>query len=200
MWLQLLQIGCNKKLKFLRVAYSGNFVSARNGIQSLTAKHKNMNKLFNSISWSTYLETIAVLTIAFYALVAWKYYRSEINGLLSRIQGKTDDNRHVTSALLYDEDKGAEDHDKDLQMVSQSGAIHASLDLGQRLRDCIGSAKGKPFSPAILIPQLKRILNDFPDIASTPDRELINGLIVAECEKTGTALLSESEVDLWWSA
>jgi len=48
-----------------------------------------------------------------------------------------------------------------------------------------------------LIPQLKQILWEYESIAAL-DRSAINHLVVNECEKTGTALLTEEEVDQWW--
>ena len=71
--------------------------------------------------------------------------------------------------------------------------------LGGQLRACIARAADQPFAPASLIAQLKQILKQHTALA--PDeRPAINHLVVSECEKTGTALLTEEEVDQWWSA
>jgi len=165
-----------------------------------------MNKLLNSISWTTYLETVAALAIAYYAVIAWKFYRPEIQKLIGRISGRQDNGRYLPEALHYQEEQAphaaaAENgFPTDQQHSSLQTGNPAQTDLEHELTECIEAAAEKPFAPAILIPRLKKILNDYPDVAALPERDSINALIVRECERTGTALLSESEVDLWWSA
>jgi len=169
-----------------------------------------MNKLLNPISWSAYLESIAVLAIAYYAFIGWKYYRPQINKIVDRLKGESGDTTQIPQVLQYD----ARDHaastvsPEATQPASHEGteiaAYHepagALRDLGQALIAEIGEAGGKPYAPAALIPRLKKILKDYPVVSASHQRDEINALIVRECEKTGTALLSESEVDMWWSA
>jgi hypothetical protein len=169
-------------------------------------KKDTMNKLLNAISWGAYMGTIVFLTLAYYAFIGWKYYRHEISKLIARLSGNTGDNREMPAALIY-----RDEAENNSLVVRQADARHpqeacykeftgAIYDLAQQLKTTIGLATGQPFNPARLLPKLKKILNDYPDIAATPDRAEINLLIVRECEKTGTAPLSESEVDKWWSA
>lgn len=165
-----------------------------------------MNKLLNPISWSAYIETLAVLAIAYYAYIGWTYYRPELQRLFARISGKPDEERQLPEALQYrDEDPSATPAtERAFPEEQQPGFYEAPVsthqELANELTACIASATDKPFAPAILIPKLKKILNDYPDIAATPERDEINALVVRECERTGTALLSESEVDMWWGA
>jgi hypothetical protein len=168
--------------------------------------NKTMNKLLNPISWSAYLETVAVLAIAYYVFIGWKYYRPEISQLIARISGQKGASRELPAALQYQSEGAPETAapHRAFQAEGRPGVYEEALlnqqELANELTQCIASATDKPFAPAILIPKLKKILNDYPDIAATTVREEINALIVRECEKTGTALLSESEVDMWWSA
>jgi len=170
-------------------------------------KSKTMNKLLNPISWSAYLETIAVLAIAYYAFIGWKFYRPEINRIIDRLAGRNRNSRELPAALQYQGEENLTSAPVSNEPVHQEPhepAVHTTIgetyELAQQLTACIAEATDKPFAPAALIPKLKKILNDYPDIAAIADREEINALIVRECEKTGTALLSESEVDMWWSA
>ncbi|RKR82067.1 hypothetical protein BDD43_2234 [Mucilaginibacter gracilis] len=168
--------------------------------------NKTMNKLLNPISWSAYLETVAVLAIAWYAFIGWKYYRHEIRELIARISGQKDDSRELPAALQYQSEADADATAAQSAIpAEQAQSIYEEPllnqdELAQELTRCISEATDKPYAPASLIPKLKKILNDYPDVAATPDRDEINALIVRECERTGTALLSESEVDMWWSA
>lgn len=162
-----------------------------------------MNRLLNPISWSAYLETLGVLAIAYYAFIGWKFYRPEIDKIIARLKGERHDANLLPPVLQYQADETvptpvAGNRETEIADYEEPfGAVH---DLGQALTNCINAASGKAYATQALIPQLKKILNDYPDIAATPERDEINALIVRECEKTGTALLSESEVDLWWSA
>jgi hypothetical protein len=51
----------------------------------------------------------------------------------------------------------------------------------------------------MLVSQLKQILKQHTAL-TVAERPVINHLVVNECEKNGTALLTEEEVDQWWSA
>jgi hypothetical protein len=171
-----------------------------------TLRRNTMNKLLNPISWSSYLETITVLAIAYYAYIGWKYYRPEIDKLINRISGRSNDLQEIPDALRYQGEKQEEPvaaiaPQASYEQISNVDEPTAEFEeLSQELNRIIESATDKPFAPASLISRLKKILNDFPEVAATTDREKINALIVRECERTGTALLSESEVDMWWSA
>lgn len=172
----------------------------------MNLKSKTMNKLLNPISWSAYLETIAVLAIVYYACIGWKFYRPEISRFIDRITGRDAGKRELPEALQYQGDAAPESPTADRVFpADKRPRFHEEpllnhFELAHQLTECIEAATEKPFAPAILIQQMKKILNDYPDVAAKPEREKINALIVRECEKTGTALLSESEVDMWWSA
>lgn len=169
-----------------------------------------MNHLLNPISWSTYLETIAVLAIIYYAFIGWKYYRQDIIQLFVRLTGKKEEQQQLTVTLQNQGEDTVEanqpdgnpvyDQQPEIQTTTADDFSGPAADLAQTLKDAIREAAARPYAPVLLINQLKRILNDHPDIAASPEREKINALIIQECEKTGTALLSESEVDVWWSA
>jgi hypothetical protein len=163
-----------------------------------------MDTLLNPISWSAYLEILTVLAIAYYAFIGWKYYRHEIKALLARISGRKEDDRSLPAALQYTVE--AEPSTRHQHDPEPGGTVHDEPPTGARkklresLTACISLAGNELYAPEALIPKLRKILHGYPDIAATPERGEINALIVRECEKTGTALLSESDVDLWWSA
>ena len=62
----------------------------------------------------------------------------------------------------------------------------------------IAESSSQPYEPAATIQKLKTILRRYPRLQNSPRRAAINSLIVAECEKTGIARLSEQDVDQWW--
>ncbi|RFZ92846.1 hypothetical protein D0C36_15760 [Mucilaginibacter conchicola] len=164
-----------------------------------------MNSILNGISWTLYFTTCFIAALAGYAFIAWKYYRTEIRDILNRLSGKTDRAGELPAALQYQpeeqlptEKSGTTDNTQ--EAIAEEEFKGPVRSLAVRLHACIDEASDEAFAPAMLIPKLKKLLNDYPDVAFTPEREKINALIAGECERTGTALLSESEVDTWWSA
>lgn len=157
-----------------------------------------MNHLLHSISWQQYLSAALVAAIIYYLVVILRCYRPELQNLQRRISGDKNDSQ--LQALQYQPVKeemtvatvpgqGRDPHNE--ESISENDI------LAGQLKACIAKAADKPFAPAILIPQLKQILQQntaFP----APERPAISHLIVNECEKTGTALLTEDEVDQWW--
>jgi len=175
-------------------------------------KRKVMNKVLNNISWHNYFESLVVVAVAYYAYIGWQFYRPEIERLIARFRGENDE--HVLpEALRYKGEIPAPAPPIDTAQFQRgrAGKPEENLDLlfpytgeaftlASQLKACIAGVTEKPFAPEALITKLKNIINDYPDIAASPDREEVNAFVVNECERTGTALLSESEVDSWWSA
>ena len=187
------------RLDFLQRHWSGNFVPENN----CKRKKKLMNKLLDNISWSTYLEMAMLLTAAYYGFIGWKYYRRNFGDLIRRMGREKSDGPVLPVHSSSDNQTGesgpltqaafASELTTEQSAAQSSGLIRALI-------RCIASAASGNYATAKLITQLKKILNDYPEIAASPAREQINTLIVRECEENGTAMLSESEVDEWWSA
>ncbi|OOQ60008.1 hypothetical protein [Mucilaginibacter pedocola] len=180
----------------MRNAFPGNFVAT---------KRNKMNHLFNHISWSAYLGTLALLLIAYYAFIGWKYYRADILALAHKLTGHKDDSRSLPAALRYSGEAPPENSESVSTSIPeetipqpQSLSIEAQ-ELSQILIACIKKAAGQPYAPDKLASQLKTILEGL-DALPASEQQNITALIITECEKTGTALLSESEVGKWWSA
>jgi hypothetical protein len=161
-----------------------------------------MNHLLHQISWHQYLIVAFVAAIIYYLVVALRYYRPELQNLQRRVSG--DKPGEQLQALQYQaaeeekEVKTAPAQDLNEQPYHREAVTDIDIFTG-KLKACITKAADKPFSPAILIPQLKIILKENQHI-TTSDRPAINQLIVNECEKTGTALLTKEEVDQWWGS
>jgi hypothetical protein len=159
-----------------------------------------MNELFHQLSWETYLQIALLILTAYYLFIAVKFFRNDFVDFYQRFTGQSANSDELPAALQYQAAEHKQPAIPDYSIQVKPDLLGESSTLVAHLDSCIQSVVDKPFAPAILIPKLKKILNDYPEIAASPDRELINDFIVEKCEKTGTALLSESEVDLWWSA
>jgi len=159
-----------------------------------------MNHLLHQISWHQYLTIAFAAAIIYYLVVTLRYYRPELQNLQRRMSG--DNAGGQLQALQYqpaeEEVKAAPVQDLNQQPYHEDAVCHSDI-LAGKLKACIVKAADKPFAPAILMPQLKLILKENQHITAS-ERPAISRLIVNECEKTGTALLTEEEVDQWWES
>jgi len=157
-----------------------------------------MNHLLHQISWHQYLIVAFVAAIIYYLVVTLRYYRPEPQNLQRRVNG--DKRGEQLQALQYqpaeEEVKAAPSQDLKEQPYHEEAITDTDI-LAGKLKASIIKAADKPFAPAILIPQLKQILQERRHITAS-ERTVINRLVVDETEKTGTALLTEEEVYQWW--
>lgn len=170
-----------------------------------------MNHLLQQITWHQYLTAALIATLIYYAVVILRYYRPELQQLKDRFSGNAHDDslqalRNYSSEADSDtavptapqNDLAARQPYQEFPDEPAQQLAPTELDIiSMKLKAVIERAADQPFSPAILIPQLQHILHE-PQTFSDAEKAAISHLIVAECENTGTALLTEEEVDQWW--
>lgn len=158
--------------------------------------------MLSHLSWTSYLEIVVSLLIVYYAYILLRYYREELINILPNGR-RQHYNSNPLAALSENEPLLSEVAENPLRSSSNpdnqpDDSLAESDDLIRQLKQCIQVASEKPFSPAPLVTQLKKIVQTGTSLQHSPHRPAINELIVAECERTGTALLTEEEVDQWW--
>ncbi len=157
--------------------------------------------MLNQLSWTTYLQVIIALATAYYLFILLRYYPDELKAFLKT--KKVNGGQALPAVLQYDPGEAiiASHHSQQLE-ESEDNRPDSSLaeadSLIAEIKSCIQAASGKPFAPAILIPQITKIFRAAPGMAGSPYRPAINEIVVSECERLGTALLTEDEVDQWW--
>ncbi len=165
--------------------------------------------MLNQLSWTTYFEIVIFLTALYYIFVLFTYYREDARQLLQS-QKPTSETHQVPEALRYEQPEKVEKFEQieypadenpqdDILDKLQNEDFATAEKFIEQVKVCIKNASGKPYAPAILIPQIKKLFRENPDLLNSPQRPSINELIVQECESTGTALLTEDEVDQWWT-
>lgn len=157
--------------------------------------------MLNQVSWTTYFELVLLLAAVYYLFVLFRYYGNDLRQLVHGGKPQTAE-RRIPEALRYEEPiqvdyPPAENHIEHHTEIFEQDAEVGSLII--QVKQCIQTAADKPFAPAVLIPQVKKLFRDYPHLQHSRHREAINETVVQECEKTGTALLTEDEVDQWWS-
>ena len=160
--------------------------------------------MLHHITWHQYLTAILLLALVYYAVIILRYYGPEIQRIINRLQGNKD-NAQGPNVLQYQAEENSPVQNTERRATNeeypeQQKGINEYDHFAGELKACIAKSADKPFAPAVLIPQLKKILQLPREGIASIDRDAINTLIVNECEKTGTALLTEDEVDQWWSS
>jgi hypothetical protein len=159
--------------------------------------------MLHHITWHQYLNAVLLAAVIYYVLIILRCYRPELQRIMKQLNGNRETGQ-LPEALQYqaEADLAAENPAHANSSSERQEYRHESLTeydhLAAALKACIAKAADKPFAPAVLIPQLKKIVKAQPEATGQIDRTAINELIVNECEKTGTALLTEDEVDQWW--
>jgi hypothetical protein len=159
--------------------------------------------MLKQISWTTYFEVVIFILVVYYVYILLKYYKDDLWRVL-RIGRTESGNQEIPQALHYEAPEPANqsfmistsDRNPDNQ---PDGSLEDADQLISQLKQLIQSASGKPFSPAVLIPQVKKLFAKNTPLRQSPHRPAITELVVSECERLGTALLTEDEVDQWWN-
>ncbi|MDB5143680.1 MAG: hypothetical protein JWQ66_2393 [Mucilaginibacter sp.] len=158
--------------------------------------------MLSHLSWTNYFETVMLLLVIYYAFVGIRFYAADIRGLL-RLSSKSGTPRQLPEQLVYREQERPVDIlPEEVSYASGSypdDDIRETDELIASVKSRIAEASGKAYAPDELIPQLKNIFKKHAGLNISPHRPAINELVVTECERTGTAGLTEEEVDQWWS-
>jgi hypothetical protein len=161
-----------------------------------------MNTLFNAISWTRFAELLALAIIIYYLLVVLRCYRPEITSLFRNgsLKAAAKDQSNPFMALQQDVETESSQQPNIFRHIEGPGEKDLETEtLIAGLRTQIAKFSEQPYQPAAVPPKLKTILRKYQHLKNSASRAAINELIVAECEKTGIALLTEEEVDQWWS-
>ena len=158
--------------------------------------------MLSHLSWTNYLQAAVLSLLLYYVYVALCYYATELRRLFRSSIGAAQNGRELPEPLVY---HGPENRGPVSalpvtanEFLPEDTFIEAEI-LITNLKHYIAEAANKPYSPGVLIAQIKRVFQENISFKNSPHRLAINELIVSECEKTGTAQLTEEEVDQWWT-
>lgn len=159
--------------------------------------------LLTHLCWTSYFELVLLLLTIYYGYILFRYYGDDLRRLIQPTPKGDQTSQHLSEALRYQQPEEISHTATDIYTHSNpdnfpDDSMEEADHLISQLKQIITSASGKPFAPAVLIPQLKKSLRENNALQDSPHRPAINELIIAECERTGTALLTEDEVDQWW--
>ena len=163
-----------------------------------------MNTLFNNISWLRYAEWLAIAIVIYYIAIGFRCYRTGITNLLRHGSFKPAITDKANPFLTIATDSEAIPEIENTNSIYQhiEDVDTTSLEAGTLiagLRAQIAEFSEQPYQPSAVPPKLRATIRKYQNLRNSPHRVIINRLVVTECEKTGIALLTEEEVDQWWS-
>jgi hypothetical protein len=158
--------------------------------------------MLNHLSWTSYLESAILLLVIYYAIIGARFYAYDLSRLFRPGLVKNQPAQSLPAALVYE---GPKNEEMDFKLPGHpdpdnlpDDSITEADNIIRSLKECVSAASIKPYAPAALIPQIQKIFKEHAALKKSRHRPAINELVVAECERTGTALLTDDEVDQWW--
>lgn len=156
--------------------------------------------MFTNISWTDYFIAVIILLTIYYLFVGIRYYSRDIKDLLS---GKRKLN---LKTALANNSKGEypltierNNHPSEASFEETTDKEFTEVEhLIERLKTLIADASHRKMIPQEFKQYLSLVLKEYPSVRNSSLRASVNELIVSECEKYGTVILKEDEVDLLW--
>ncbi|MGN6542166.1 MAG: hypothetical protein ACTHKY_15265 [Ginsengibacter sp.] len=154
--------------------------------------------MLKNISWTDYIITVSAIFFVYYLLISIRYYSGEIKDFFSGKQ-----KQKFTPVLTASDKQYNLDVD---ETEEQLASFHNTSDdqliqtkqLADRLKSVMADAMSKRLIPQEFKQYVSMVLKEYPSIRYSPFQSSINALIISECKKYGSAILSEDEVELLW--
>ncbi|MGJ1501355.1 hypothetical protein [Sphingobacterium multivorum] len=154
--------------------------------------------MLTDITWKDYLIGVSITISIYYLFVGLRYFYPEIRNLL-RSKGKPRE-----SYGIYGRTDNEAMSEEDLQ--ERTNSIEAFTDddfaevehLIERIKTALAYSPADKVDKAELEHCFRLIFSEYPSIRNSALRLSINEFAAAECEKYGTASLSQEEVDELW--
>jgi hypothetical protein len=160
--------------------------------------------MLNHLSWTSYFEAVILLLVVYYLFIGLRFYPGGLRRLLGAGHAKNQPGQPLPAALVYQEPDGTESGPATPGYPDGDNLPDDSITQADTLMKLVKNRiaarqSDSPYARAAIIRRIKEIFKEHTWLKDSPHRPAINELVVTECKKTGTALLTEQEVDQWWS-
>jgi len=157
--------------------------------------------MFTNLSWANYLVVITLLLAIYYTVIGIRFYSHELQHLWSRFR---------KPALNFAPDKDTAESEfleMELEQYSSENTPEQPIinplqeveQLSSQFQEAITQATSELFSKEAFIQLLRPILKLHPSLNEAPIKSTIQDLIISECEKNGTIVLSKEEINELWN-
>lgn len=164
--------------------------------------------MFRNITWTNYIVVIIVLLAIYYLFIGIRFYFRDLQDFLTQ---RRKDNKHFLSDEIIDgilQSSHAEpfEESQSEQLIPDSSFAQTSDDTFEdierlivQLKEAICDAGTKTYTREEFFLLLRLILIEYPHLKDSPFQSALNELIVSECEKYGSIVISEEEVVMLWN-
>lgn len=156
--------------------------------------------MLKGISWNNYIVVVVLLSIAWYLFVGLRYYVDDLKDLVSgkrKLQFRSLLGKSKTN-YDFNSQKENEILNTPVQYETVDPVFNDVEDLTVSLKEAIADAIQKKLSKKHFKAHLQSILQTSPLLADSSFRPSLNELIISECEKQESFLLTLQEVDALW--
>lgn len=151
------------------------------------------------ISWKDYMMVVAISAAIYYLFVGLRYFSPELKALVSPSRGSGGTfgipDRHAVEILPEEEEP--QDRIASIETFTNDDLAEVEA-LIERLKQAISCSPADKVEKPELEHCLRLMFSEYPGIRNSPLRFSINELAATECEKYGTAPLSQDEVEMLW--
>ena len=158
--------------------------------------------MLRGISWNNYIVVVVSLSIVWYLFIGLRYYFDDIKDLITgkrKLQFRSLLGKPILKTN-YDFNSQNENEilNTPVQYETVDPVFNDVENLTASLKEAITDAIQKKLSKKHFKAHLQSILQTSPLLANSSFRPSLNELIISECEKQESFLLTLQEVDALW--
>jgi hypothetical protein len=146
--------------------------------------------MFTDISWNSYVITVMVLLAGYYLFIGFRYYRNDLFQLLSGKKISPDEASFKATQKSHKENLQEAFERQDLFQLSQSAS--------DEIQAFIHQAGSNKLSADEVMKGIRGLLEKYPGLKSSSFCELIENLIISECEMNCSIPLDAEQVKVLW--
>lgn len=157
--------------------------------------------MFTNISWGNYIVVVVLLLASWYLFVGLRFYFDDIKEIVT---GKRKLQFRRLGNTNYQEPQSELNY-LDFEITTSesepagSDTIFQEVDgLVKRLKNVITDSTQRKLIKQEFQDYMRSVLTAYPLLRDSPYRSSVDELIVSECEKQGSILLSQQEVEALW--
>jgi len=156
--------------------------------------------MFTNFSWANYLVVITLLLAIYYTVIGIRFYSRELQHLWSQFR---------KPALNFAPDKDTAGSEfLDMKLVQDSSEntpeqtdinpLQEAEQLTSQIQEALTQATKELFSKEAFFQLLRPISKSHPSLNEEPIKSIIQDLIISECEKNDSIVLSKEELNELW--
>jgi hypothetical protein len=160
--------------------------------------NKNIKAMFTQISWGSYTTIVVVLLACYYLFVGLRYYRNDLLQLLSGKKATISDSSNFTTIKTNSLIK-QKPHEAYMQQSVEEQNLYQLLQaLSDEIHAFMNEAGNNKLNKDEITASLKILIAKYSVFKDSSFQELIQNLIVTECETYCSIHLSEEELSALW--